>query len=213
MYPSNALKSEWDILSVILDYIPLLPVPLSVQHVKGHQDKEAPVSIRSLSAQLNCEADALATEALLAIAAPIPMSLVFPSAVCQLDVDDATVTRKIQASLRFSAMAPAMSQYLRDRNDWDEAAYASVSWPAFGSARFPPPIPSLFQNIVIDTFRSGKKPIVTTRNTRHVARRVMLPSKPMNIFCCALPRLVSDGGSNFLRRLSGNEPACSLLKP
>jgi hypothetical protein len=32
-------------------------------------------------------------------------------------------------------MAPAMSQYLPDRNDWDDASYESVSWPAFGSAR------------------------------------------------------------------------------
>jgi hypothetical protein len=108
MHPSNALESEWDILSVILDYIPQLPVPPSVQRVKGHQDKEAPVATLPLPAQLNCEADALATAALIAIAAPIPQSLVFPSAVCQLDLADATVSRKAQASLRFSALEPEM---------------------------------------------------------------------------------------------------------
>jgi hypothetical protein len=72
MYPSNALASEWDILSVILEYIHQLPFPPSVQHVKGHQDKEAPVATLPLPAQLNCEADALATAALIVIAAPIP---------------------------------------------------------------------------------------------------------------------------------------------
>jgi hypothetical protein len=45
LYPSNALASEWDIISVILSYIPQLPVPPLVQHVKGHHDKVAPVAV------------------------------------------------------------------------------------------------------------------------------------------------------------------------
>jgi hypothetical protein len=136
LYPSNALAPEWDILSVILEYIPKLPFPPSVKHVKGHQDQEAPVVTLPLPAQLNCEADALATTALRAIPEPIPQSLVFPSAACQLDVADATISRKVQASLRFSATEPAMLQYIKDRNNWDDETYASVSWPAFSSARF-----------------------------------------------------------------------------
>jgi hypothetical protein len=97
------------------------------------------VSTMSLPAQLNCEADTLATAALILIATPIPQSLVFPSAVCQLDVSDATVSSKLQAALRYSAMAPGMSKYLKDRNDWDDVTYASVCWPAFSSARFSTP--------------------------------------------------------------------------
>jgi hypothetical protein len=135
-YPSNALESEWDILSVILEYIPQLPVRPSVQHVKGHQDGDSPLVTLSLAAQLNCEADALATIALLVIAYPIPLSPVLPSAEYQLDVADTTVTRKVQASLRFSATEPAMPQYLLDRNNWDRETYESISWPAFSSARF-----------------------------------------------------------------------------
>jgi hypothetical protein len=44
--------------------------------------------------------------------------------------------KNVQASLRFSAMAPEMSTYLQARNDWSEATYESVCWPAFSSARF-----------------------------------------------------------------------------
>jgi hypothetical protein len=135
-YPSTALLSEWDILSVILDHLPQLPIVPVVTHVKGHQDREAPVATLSIPAQLNCEADSLATAALVAIESPIPQSPVFPSAVCQLDVADASVSRKVQASLRFSAAAPEMTAYLQARNDWDEATYESVSWPAFSAARF-----------------------------------------------------------------------------
>jgi hypothetical protein len=74
MYPPTALESEWDIISVNLTYIPLLPLPPTVQHVKSHKYKGVPVLSLPLPAQLNCEADALATAALLAIAAPLPLS-------------------------------------------------------------------------------------------------------------------------------------------
>jgi hypothetical protein len=84
------------------------------------------VSTLPLPAQLNCEADSLATAALIAIPSPISQCLVFLLAVCQLDVSKGTVTRKVQASLRFSAMLPPLTQYLKDRNDWDDETYLSV---------------------------------------------------------------------------------------
>jgi hypothetical protein len=104
-YLSNVLLSEWDILSVILAYLPKL--------VKGHQDKDAPDATLSLPAQLNREADALVTTTLEAISSPIPLTPAFPSAVCQLDVLHATVSRKLQADLRYSAAKPEMPKYLK----------------------------------------------------------------------------------------------------
>jgi hypothetical protein len=80
-YPSSAFVSEWDVLSVILAYIPQFPLLPIVDHVKDHQDKDAPVATLTLPAQLNCEADALTTSTLVAIVAPIPQRPVFPSAV------------------------------------------------------------------------------------------------------------------------------------
>jgi hypothetical protein len=84
--------SEWDLLSIIMDYLPRLPSDPLIQHVKGHQDDDAPVHTLPLPAQLNCEADAMATASLEAIPDPIPIVPVYPSAICQLDVRDATTT-------------------------------------------------------------------------------------------------------------------------
>jgi hypothetical protein len=121
-YPSTALLSEWDILSVILALINKLPsVPL-VQHVDGHQDDDQPVHLLSLPAHLNCEADSLATQALEEMPSPIPLVPVFPSAVCQPDVRDATTTRRHVSALRWAATTPAMVDYLCERNDWNQAA-------------------------------------------------------------------------------------------
>jgi hypothetical protein len=86
LYPSATLMPEWGVLSIIMDYLPrLLSDPL-IQHVKGHQYEDAPVHTLPLPAQLNCEADALATESLDAIPEPIPIVPVYPSSVYQLDV-------------------------------------------------------------------------------------------------------------------------------
>jgi hypothetical protein len=135
-YPSTALLPEWDLLSTILTYLKLLPSDPLVQHVKGHQDDgDALVYTLLLPAQLNCEADALATESLAAILAPIPLVPVFPSAVCQLDIRDATSTRRLQSALRWSAATPDMVTYLKDRNKWDQSQYDLICWPAFSSAR------------------------------------------------------------------------------
>jgi hypothetical protein len=122
-YPSTVLLPEWDLLSIILTYLKLLPSDPLVKHVKGHQDDEVPVCILPLPAQLNCEADALATESLDAILAPIPLVPVFPSAVCQLDIRDATSTRRLQSALCWSAATPDMVAYLKDRNKWDQSQY------------------------------------------------------------------------------------------
>jgi hypothetical protein len=90
-------------------YSPSSSAPPVIKHVKGHQDKTAPIATVPLAAQLNCEADALATTALAAIPSLIPLAAVFPSAVwCQLDVGEATVTRHLQSTLWYVAAAPNM---------------------------------------------------------------------------------------------------------
>jgi hypothetical protein len=124
LYPSATLMPEWDLLAIILEYLPHLPSDPLIKHVKGHQDADAPVLTLPLPAQLNCEADAMATESLEAIPAPIPIVPVYPSAVCQLDVRDATTTRRYPLSLRWAAATPAMEAYLLLSSNDDTAFLA-----------------------------------------------------------------------------------------
>jgi hypothetical protein len=74
-----------------------------------------------------------------------------------------------------------------------------------------PPIPDLFRNIAIDTFRLEKKQTATIRSTRIAAQRAQLLWKPMNIFSCARPRLVYNGGRNAWPPLSASYLAFTLL--
>jgi hypothetical protein len=128
-YPSTALLSEWDILSVILSFITKLPSVPVEKHVDGHQDDDNPVHLLWLPAQLNCEADALATAAPEQIQSPIPIVPVFPPAVCQLDVEESTTTRRHVFALQWAAMTTAMIDYVCARNEWSREEYTSVCWP------------------------------------------------------------------------------------
>jgi hypothetical protein len=56
--------------------------------------------------------------------------------VCQVDIQESTVTRRLPTAMRESATFPVLIKYLKVRSNWDEATYTSICWPAFSSARF-----------------------------------------------------------------------------
>jgi hypothetical protein len=59
-----ALHSEFDVLATIHALLNDFPLPREIQHVKGHQDDHKAYKDLHLSAQLNCNADLLATDKL-----------------------------------------------------------------------------------------------------------------------------------------------------
>jgi hypothetical protein len=59
-----ALHSEYDVLITIHKLLKNLHSPHTISHVKGHQDDQVPYNELPLSAQLNCNADVLATNEL-----------------------------------------------------------------------------------------------------------------------------------------------------
>jgi hypothetical protein len=62
--PNHCLSSEYDVESGIVDILNRLPLKLTCLHVKGHQDGDAPVAELPWEAQMNCHADACATNCL-----------------------------------------------------------------------------------------------------------------------------------------------------
>jgi hypothetical protein len=94
MTPNVTLRSEWDLESVIIDMYKQLDIPFMFLHVKSHQDDDGPVESLSLKAQLNVQADELATKALHDAPTHNRVEL-FPTAKCQFIIAGQSVTRKI----------------------------------------------------------------------------------------------------------------------
>ena len=131
--PNVTLRAEWDVEAAIVDSYKQLGIPFTFLHVKSHQDDDGPVSGLTLEAQLNVQADTLATEALKE-APTISKVLLFPSAKCKLIINGKSITRKIPQAVRYQAGAGPMKTYLLERNNWCEETFTDINWEAHGKA-------------------------------------------------------------------------------
>jgi hypothetical protein len=133
LYPNVTLRSEWDIESVILTTYSQIGWHFQFVHVKSHQDKTTAIRDLPLAVQLNIEADKLATDYLETSAFQGHASL-FPSAKCQLTIDNDTVSRKLEQAIRFKAGTGPIHEYMRKRNTWSQETLDSIAWSAHGSS-------------------------------------------------------------------------------
>jgi hypothetical protein len=131
--PNVALRAEWNIESVILQYLQELSLSFTFLHFKSHQDDNGPVASLTLESRLNVEADRLATEFLQADEPRQPIALLFPSAKCQLIVNNKSVTQRIPQALRYKAGSTEIRKYLMHQNTWTEQTLDDVNWDAHGA--------------------------------------------------------------------------------
>ncbi len=88
---------------------------LTLQHVRGHQDKHTPYSRLSLLAQLNVDADEQATRYQRDFGGHQPIVHLTPWAGVHLVLPTGTITRNYESALRYHATAPALMKTMRDR--------------------------------------------------------------------------------------------------
>jgi hypothetical protein len=82
-----SFRANWDLLQAIATTIKRISsIPVHVNHVKGHQDRNRDVSSLSLPAQLDVDADGLATEFNAPLTIQLPEILFDPMTKIQLIV-------------------------------------------------------------------------------------------------------------------------------
>jgi hypothetical protein len=129
---SAALHSEWDaIISVynLMDRFPQLPV---LKHVFGHQDNSLDYDDLPLDAQMNTQADTLATMELDEYSTVLPSVPFDPESTVMISIDGTTVTRHLETTLRTKAQLPALLAYYQDRLKWDQRTFHAIDWEVFG---------------------------------------------------------------------------------
>jgi hypothetical protein len=131
--PLDPLSPEWDI--VIGVQTPLQEMPgLTLQHIKGHQDERCEFHRLPLLAQLNVEADALATKYQQNHATFQPYVLFTKWAGVHLVLPTGTVTSKYESALRYQASAQPLKEYIRHRNNWSVTICETINWTAHGTS-------------------------------------------------------------------------------
>ena len=131
---SSALHSEYDVLAAIKALLTGFPLPPAIEHVKGHQDDKIKYRHLPLAAQLNCDANVLATRELSEYPTSIERVPILPAAKVQLSLGGRTVTRNLPATIRRQHGLRLLKTYLHQRFRWRNETIESVRWEAFSSA-------------------------------------------------------------------------------
>jgi hypothetical protein len=198
MTPNATLRAEWDVESTIVDSYKQLGIHFTFLHVKSHQDDDGPVAGLTLEAQLNVQADALATAALKDAPTYSKVAL-FPTAKCQLIIAGKLITRKIPQAIRYQAGLENIQTYLMERNKWNQATFHEIAWEPMGKHMLTTEhIRITSSSCAIVTSLRGAHFIAAMGSTRLGAQDAMPPTKPMNTLSDATQRPESNGDLNSL---------------
>ena len=136
---ASCMHSEWDIVStlhLLHNKFHILP---SLTHVKGHQDSKRHSSHLELPAQMNVEADMLATLALQNWGSPKSIVPFDPLSVVMLSIKGRAVTRNLESTIRLQQHIPPLRLYYRQRFQWDSITFDDIDWDVYSMAysKFP----------------------------------------------------------------------------
>ena len=132
--PNRALSPDWDIINEIVHTLQSLPFSPTIQHIKGHQDDHDEYDDLPILAQLNVDADRFAGMYQDQHGKYQPTVPLMPNTGAQLHLSDATVTTKYKQAIAYADTAPALRQYIAERNHWTEATMQQIDWKAHGTA-------------------------------------------------------------------------------
>ena len=130
----DPLLPEWDLLVEIQISLKLLP-DVAVVYVKAHQDEKRPVEQLPLMAQLNVEADALATLYQEQHGMHRTQVLKSTSGGAYLVTASGTVTAKYKEVILAKSTSPDLRNYIvQEKQKWTDSTMETVNWSAHGKA-------------------------------------------------------------------------------
>ncbi|KAI2503536.1 hypothetical protein MHU86_10918 [Fragilaria crotonensis] len=127
--PLDPLSPEWDLIVNIRRLLCEMP-GLSLEHVRGHQDRRGTYQRLSLLAQLNVDADDLANTFQREYGAIRPLALLTEEAGVHLITPKGTVTTKYKTAIRHQATYGPLLAHLQARNGWNASTTERINWKA-----------------------------------------------------------------------------------
>lgn len=124
---------EWDLLSSILIELQRWP-GITLQHVRGHQDRKTAYTRLPLLAQLNVDADLMATTYQCEHGMSRPEVLLTDTAGVHLVTPRGSATKDYDSAIRYQATKPGLSKHIQERYEWSDRTMSNVNWTAHGSS-------------------------------------------------------------------------------
>ena len=125
------LDAEWDILISVHTLLELFSTRPILHHIKGHQDRTIPYDDLDPIAQMNVDADKLATYELHEFGQIYKIVPFDPSCGVALCIDGSTITRNIERSVQEKLFLGPLRSYLCNRFQWSNETFDSIDWESF----------------------------------------------------------------------------------
>jgi hypothetical protein len=126
------LMPDWDVINKIRWTLQLDAVDGGrIIHIAGHQDRRTEYNKLNLQAQLNVDADRLASEYQDRYGQVLPIVLRFPHTAAQLHLSNhGTCTYRYHQNLRRSETERPLLEYIITRNKWTHSQAETIDWDA-----------------------------------------------------------------------------------
>jgi hypothetical protein len=112
-----------------MDIIKKLPIEITCIHVKSHQDDDTEIQLLPWEAQMNVQADKLATDYHLDnYAEPSKIIPFIPPSQASLTIKGETITRRYANRFRLEASSPDLRKRMILRYKWNNQIFQSINW-------------------------------------------------------------------------------------
>jgi len=128
-FPNDSLRPSWDVLQAILTVWSDFPES-SLEHVRGHQDRDQERHELDIPAQLNCEADDLASAAYQLESCPESSYPMLGGTRCRLIVNQSAISSHIRNSIMEIRSTQALKQRIQNQMRVTNAVFDEVDWEA-----------------------------------------------------------------------------------
>jgi len=126
--PSWAIAYDYDLHNEIFQTIRRIPLPVSLHHVKGHQDQNTPVQDLPYEAQLNIDCDKQARINLASFPINLRSNPNLPASYPHLRIRSQTVVRQIPEYIREHNLLPTYHKYLANKFNWPADLHTQIEW-------------------------------------------------------------------------------------
>jgi hypothetical protein len=138
-FPNETLRPSWDILQAICRNFKLHP-DFTLSHVKGHQDNLSDPSDLPFPAQLNIQADSLATTFQQVSSHVTARGPVIPGSGCHLLIENQFIPGNHRKNIRTRRGQRKLLQFLQKKYQLSDANVSQIDWDSHARAI------SIFQN-------------------------------------------------------------------
>ena len=131
-YPNVTMCADWDILQAIVSSLRQFPIPPTLAHVEGHQDKTTHVSNLPLPTQLNVEADALAGAFVYNDTQDATVVPRITGNSVQMHTPKGTISSKLKPAIRRIATEKPLIERIKQQHAWTQETFDTIDWEAHG---------------------------------------------------------------------------------